>query len=428
MDTLPPEQEFPLMERLSRRSRDFLIAEFSHQRFSFQQRKQIVEHAVDLELWQEETIEDLWDYLPSSPLKGKQYARAFCHALNEKMEERRRRGTLYSQKTSPVHTRSGEKHILEEGAVTLLGSCPCPPEGELTRCCNLLTLDVVRQCGFGCSYCSIQSFYTGGEILFTQDLSERLKTLQLPEGTWHIGTGQSSDSLMWGNEHGLLDALTSFALAHPQIVIELKTKSARTDWLATHRLPENVVITFSLNPQTVIDHEEHGTASLEARLSAACRARDAGYPVGFHFHPMIHIDGWKEEYKGVIERLTTLFRPSQVMMISFGTLAFTRPVMKKMRTEGPPSKVLQMPLTLFAGKYTYPFEIKKEMFAHAYSSFPTSWKTGESTPFFYLCMEDPLLWQPVFGCSYENNEAFEQAMKASYQKTIRERRGRRQNL
>lgn len=29
--------------------------------------------------------------------------------------------------------------------------------------------------------------------------------------TYHIGTGQSSDSLMWGNRSGVLDALFAFA-------------------------------------------------------------------------------------------------------------------------------------------------------------------------------------------------------------------------
>ncbi|HCU29384.1 MAG TPA: DNA photolyase, partial [Sphaerochaeta sp.] len=65
-----------------------------------------------------------------------------------------------------------------------------------------------------------------------------------------------------------------------------------------------------------------------------------------------------------------------------------------------------------AGKYTYPLEVKEQMFSFAYSQFPASWKQG--SPFFYLCMEDPGLWEPVFGYSYEDDKAFEEAMKTSY--------------
>ncbi len=418
MDQLQIEQEFPLFRRLSQTSKEFLSEQFSHLKFSYQQRRQIIEHAVDLVLWQEEPIEAIYDGLEDSPLKGKQKVKAICHELDRKMEDRCRKGTCYTAELIPGHSRRREIHTLEDGDINLLGSCPCPPEGELTRCCNLLTLDVVRQCGFGCSYCSIQSFYTGQKILFTKDLSERLKTIQLPEGTWHIGTGQSSDSLMWGNEHHVLDALRIFSEEHPEIVVELKTKSSRTDWLKTHTLPKNVVVTFSLNPQVVIDNEEHGTASLHSRLESARKVADAGYLVGFHFHPMIHIDGWKEHYSEVIDRVTSLFDYREVLMISFGTLAFTRPVIRKMREEGPPSKVLQIPLTLFAGKYTYPYDIKRDMFSHAYRSFSESWRSEEDSPFFYLCMEDPELWEPVFGYSYKENTEFEKAMKKAYRSKV----------
>ena len=39
----------------------------------------------------------------------------------------------------------------------------------------------------------------------------KLKNLNLEQNkTYHIGTGQSSDSLMWGNREGILDALFEF--------------------------------------------------------------------------------------------------------------------------------------------------------------------------------------------------------------------------
>ncbi len=73
----------------------------------------------------------------------------------------------------------------------------------------LLTLDAVRQCGFGCSYCSIQSFYDQQRIYFYSDLPRRLEDLSRSlnrDQLYHIGTGQSSDSLMFGNRHGVLEA------------------------------------------------------------------------------------------------------------------------------------------------------------------------------------------------------------------------------
>ncbi len=86
-------------------------------------------------------------------------------------------------------------------------------------------MDAVENCGFDCSYCSIQSFYHDNQVIFDTGFADKLAQLELdPEKTYHIGTGQSSDSLMWGNNYKLLDALIRFADANPNVILELKTK------------------------------------------------------------------------------------------------------------------------------------------------------------------------------------------------------------
>ena len=135
-----------------------------------------------------------------------------------------------------------------------------------------MTLDAVENCGFGCDYCSIQSFYHGDEIHFDSRLTEKLNALELdPESIYHIGTGQSSDSLMWGNRYGVLDALMTFARRHPNVILELETRSKNVAWLLKNPVPPNVICIWSLNPATIIENEEPLTASLEDRLAAAQR-------------------------------------------------------------------------------------------------------------------------------------------------------------
>jgi len=56
--------------------------------------------------------------------------------------------------------------------------------------------------------------------------AEKLLNLKLDQNkTYHIGTGESSDSLMWGNREGILDALFLFAANNPNVILEFKTKS-----------------------------------------------------------------------------------------------------------------------------------------------------------------------------------------------------------
>ncbi len=280
----------------------------------------------------------------------------------------------------------------------------------------------MQQCGFACSYCSIQSFYDEGRVYFLENLREKLQNLEIdPQQGYHIGTGQSSDSLMWGNREGLLDTLFEFAAAHPNVVLELKTKSANVKYLLEHPVPPNVVTTWSLNSPQIIENEEHLTASLDERLDAARRVADTGALVGFHFHPIVQHRGWRDEYGRIYAELQRQFSTESVVMVSLGTLTFIKPVIRHLRALPLRSKILQMPLEDAAGKFSYPFETKLELFRHAYRSFSKEWRENV---FFYMCMEDENLWQPVFGRAYSSNAEFETDMIGSYLNKIKAKRRR----
>lgn len=231
-----------------------------------------------------------------------------------------------------------------------------------------------------------------------------------PKKRYHIGTGQSSDSLMWGNREDNLKHLFDFANKNPNIILELKTKSSNIKYLIENDVPKNILCTWSLNTKTIVDNEEHLTASLKERLDAAKQIQDKGILVGFHFHPMVYYNGWKEEYKEVTTQIMDNFDVNRVALISIGTLTFIKPVIKQIRSRDFKSKILQIPLVDAEGKQSYTYEIKKEMFTHLYNCF----KPWQDKVFFYMCMEDKNLWMDVFKREYQTNEEFEEDMINSY--------------
>ncbi|MGM0431090.1 MAG: radical SAM protein [Spirochaetota bacterium] len=409
--TILPEKELDWIEQTARRLH-----------LSVQNRRRLVEAAIDLRLWEQPPIETIWDESGSEQLTGKTKTQFILHRFFSTVEELRSKPIDYHSFDPPVlQGEKGLSFVRQQEDAPIMGRCPVA--GEKTRCCNLQTLDAVQQCGFACSYCSIQSFYDESRVYFQENLDAKLESLQLdPERMYHIGTGQSSDSLMWGNRNGLLTNLFSFASRHPNVLLELKTKSARTDWINLPDIPNNVIATWSLNTPDVISAEEHLTASLEDRIKAARTAADAGIPVGFHFHPIIWHTGWKESYADVIHMLHRYFSPDEVVMVSLGTLTFIKPVLKKLRQSGRKTRTTQIPLVDAAGKLSYPYEIKRELFSFVYDQFSPQWKEHV---FFYLCMEDASLWEPVFGFSYPSNEAFESAMKRRYLQKIQSMNSRR---
>jgi spore photoproduct lyase len=407
--------------RLSAEQHAFLRKQALDYRFTQEELRQLCDMAADLAMWSAGPIDRVWPNAPDKQLAPKQQRQMVLQQIRD--EWQRLRGTPPQYPEIPVDNGySAERIKRVQVEKDRLGLGWCPVASPRTRCCNLMTLDAVENCGFDCSYCSIQSFYHGDEVRFDSRFAEKLAQLEIdPDRFYHIGTGQSSDSLMWGNQAGILDALLDFADRHPNVILELKTKSKNINHLLKREVPANVLCTWSLNPQTLISNEEHLTASLEDRLKAARRLADKGVVVGFHFHPMIHYDRWREDYGELFQRLTREFDADEVALVSLGTLTYIKPVIKQLRARpGFQSKVLQMPMVEADGKLSYPDEIKLEMFSFAYQSL----KPWHDKVFFYLCMENPRLWQPVFGFDYADNDAFESAMKDSYLKKIKERGGR----
>ena len=393
-------------ESLYAKTQKFLEFKATSYRLSFSQVQQLIIIAVDLQMWGED-IEAFWEDTQSK--------KQTLHALQSRYEALKTTLKRYPQ--TPMDFEK-EMFKIEEIERESLGLGSCPVASPKTRCCNLLTLDAVESCGFDCSYCSIQSFYKNNTITFDKHFAKKLERLELDTTkTYHIGTGQSSDSLMWGNRAGVLEALLNFARQHPNVILEFKSKSDNIAYLLEHDVPKNVICTWSLNPQVIIDNEEKRTASLEQRIQSARALADKGVLVGFHFHPIVLFEGWKEAYSAIADELTQRFTCKEVALISMGTLTFIKPVLKKIRLRAQKSKILQMPLIDANGKYSYPLELKEEMFSTLYKAF----KPWHEDVFFYLCMEDESLWKNIFGYEYVNNDAFEEAMLKAYTQKIKGR-------
>ena len=381
--------------------------------FTVSQKSILKNILIDLRMWNEEDIKNSIIKEFEEKYDGKQLAKKifeYIVSYHKSLKEIPNDYTKFDDIKYDTRKFSFTK-IQKEGIG--LGACPVASEG--TRCCNLLTLDAVESCGFDCSYCSIQSFYNQNKIGFDKNFKEKLENLDLdPNQTYHIGTGQSSDSLMWGNQDEILDALFEFAFKNPNVILEFKTKSNNIKYFLENEVPKNIIVTWSLNTSTIIKNEEHLTASLDERINSARALANKNILVGFHFHPIVQYENYLEDYGQIYKTLQETFTPDEVVLVSLGTLTFIKPVIKKLRQRELKTKILQMPFETINGKQSYSLEVKKEMFKHAYDSF----KSWHGKVYFYLCMEDHSLWKDVFGFEYSSNNQMEEFMINSYEDKI----------
>lgn len=274
---------------------------------------------------------------------------------------------------------------------------PCPgTRGYI--CCGYQVLQVMTNCPLDCSYCILQGYLNFPAItVFTnwEDLEQELavKTSQI-QGVIRLGTGEFGDSLALDELLGLNAWLLARLPRWPNLFLEIKTKWHRVAPLLPLGPNPRVIFAWSVNPPQVVWAEEHGTAPLSARLTAAAQCVAAGFRVAFHFDPIIYYPGWEEDYRAVVEQIFAAVPPQAVAWISLGALRFMPSLTDLIRRRFPATAIADQEFILAAdGKKRYFKTLRVELFSRL-----REWlRLAAPGVFVYLCMESPWVWEQVYG-------------------------------
>ena len=276
----------------------------------------------------------------------------------------------------------------------------CPATRGM-RCCRYRVINLISGCPIDCSYCILQGYINRPTIFIYPELEKVFAEIDAElDGDWEYppryGTGELSDSLALDHMTGFSRDLVEFFRSHPQNWFEFKTKSTGVDNLCgLAHPPPNILVSWSVNPQVVIDTEERGAPPLEQRLSAAARVQDAGYSLGFHFDPIFHFSGWEEAYREVVEKIYRVAKPGNVAWISLGCLRFS-PWMAPYFAErfaGHPLLAGEFFPVPPDGKYRYPQPLRIDIYRKMYE-----WiRSFDKQVYVYLCMESATVYRWALG-------------------------------
>jgi len=282
----------------------------------------------------------------------------------------------------------------------------CPGSRPGLACCNYFVLNWGLQCDMNCSYCYLQSFINTPLLTVYSNLDSALEELRTmaggPEGAvaqqkLRIGTGETVDSLSLDPLTLYSHELISFFRDYPAWTLEFKTKSAAVDQFLDVPHAGNVIVSWSINPQHVIEREEHGTASLADRLAAAEKCRARGFQLAFHIDPMIWHPEWQENYGALVDEICARFTPEQIPYFSVGALRF-QPEQRAMMRErfGMNSYVTQAETFVSDdGKMRYDARLRQDMFQFVMKRF----KQHDERWRIFMCMETPETWVKAAGGS-----------------------------
>ncbi len=296
---------------------------------------------------------------------------------------------------SPDPVSTGKKTLfLTRNKGDFIRSCPGTRN---YRCCGYLILHIGTYCSMDCAYCILQSYFHPPLLQFYvnhQDLQCQLDVLLSRKKISRIGTGEYTDSLIWEPATDFSKRVVPLFARQSHAVLELKTKTAAIQNLAAIAHRRKTIVAWSLNTEKVIRQEEKHTASLAERLEAAARCESWGYPLAFHFDPLILYDGCEADYRAVLDRLFAAVSRDNIVWISLGAFRFMPSLKRIVQHRFPSSNIIY-------GEFISGLDEKMRYFkplrVALYRKIASWIRAAAPGVTVYLCMESDEVWHKALG-------------------------------
>jgi spore photoproduct lyase len=265
------------------------------------------------------------------------------------------------------------------------------------HCCGYRILHVGSFCSMDCSYCILQSYFHPPLLqLFvnTEDMAAELEGLFEEYRVSRVGTGEFTDSLIWNQWSELCPELVTCFGRQRRAVLELKTKTTLIEGLEHLAHHGKTVMAWSVNTDKIVAEEERGTASLDARLRAARSCAEQGYPLAFHFDPIIIYEGCRSDYRRVVDRIAAAVPAERIAWISLGSLRFMPALKAIIQQRFANSRIVYGEFVRgLDGKMRY----FKPLRIRLYRDIAERIRLRMPETLVYYCMEDDEVWRRTLG-------------------------------
>ena len=239
------------------------------------------------------------------------------------------------------------------------GSDIAPDFGHQAFYYNALVLN----CLYDCSYCYLQGMYPSPHtVMFVNNEDFIRHTLErVRQGPIYLCISYDTDLLAFEHLIPYSNRWIETARNHPDLTIELRTKSANYRAIRLQQPVNNVILAWTLSPAKVAEKYETKTPGLHRRLEAMKQAIADGWKVRLCFDPLLHIPDWKQHYGELIRETFAEISPDQVEDISIGVFRMSRQYLRRIRKQRQDSDVLLYPYEIHDGVASYDDDVKREM-------------------------------------------------------------------
>lgn len=228
---------------------------------------------------------------------------------------------------------------------------------------NFYYTTTMMNCIYDCEYCFLKGMYPSGNLVIFVNIEDFLNEIEnrLKEHSIYLCVSYDTDMLALEPITQYAKILSEFTEKHPSLCIEIRTKGTYSQDWKNVCVSERVILAFTLSPEYVISHYEHGTPALTKRIAMIQEAMALGYPVRLCFDPIIAFQGYEKEYLEMVRLVKESIDLKRVKDISIGSFRISKNYLKDMRKQYPSSSVLQYPYVCDHGFYHLRDDIQEKV-------------------------------------------------------------------
>lgn len=183
-------------------------------------------------------------------------------------------------------------------------------------------------CKYDCEYCYLQYYFqTKVPIIFVNrnevldKIEEILKTH--PSPYFHVG--EVCDALAFDNITEFSKDIANLFWQYGNGKIEFRTKSCNIENLISLKeAPRNVIPSWTMSPEYIVNTIEHKTPGFNLRLNAAKKCQESGYIVGIRLDPLFKYENWKNDYREMVTKILSHLDVNKIDYISLGAVKMHR--------------------------------------------------------------------------------------------------------
>lgn len=189
-------------------------------------------------------------------------------------------------------------------------------------------------CVFDCSYCFLKWAFKNDNMVFfvnyediKQQITDKITELKNQGITQDIWFYSSDYSDIQGMDviSGFNKEFIPFFEQFEWVKMEIRTKSGNiASLLELGFAPKNTEVAFSLNPQSLIEKYETGTASLQMRMKAVNTLLEHKFVVGLRFLPLLPVKNYKNIYEDFIAEMKSQIEFCDIASTFASGLLFTK--------------------------------------------------------------------------------------------------------